>query len=167
MEVSKAIKKIEKALGVKVTKESHNSGEYYGKYYFSYGDQVGSFLTQQGYGEDENGVYGRLDFAAAHNWHIRRKNDHSDIQSDYFAGHFVSNCSQLVNNFKPPAPKFAVGSLVRGKQNKRAIRQGYAGKVGLVTKAGGYMGINWVGEEPPTYTMTYSERDIEIVSAAA
>jgi hypothetical protein len=167
MEVSKAIKKIEKALGVKVTKESHNSGKYHGKYYFSHGDQVGSFLTQQGYGEDENGVYGKLDHAEAHNWHIRSKNDHSDIQSDYFAGHFVSNCSQLVRNFKPPTPKFAVGSLVRGKQNKRAIRQGYAGKVGLVTKTGDYMNIDWVGVENPRYVMTYPQRDMELVSAAA
>ena len=166
MEVSKAIKKIEKALGVKVERGGHIDTKYHAKYYFAYGNYVCSFLTQQDYGTDENGNYGPLDRAYAHNWHIRRSNDHSDMMTDYFAGYFVKNCTQLINSVKPPEPKFPVGCLVRGKQNKRAIRQGYAGKTGLVTKAGEYMTIDWVGEQKPTYTITYPQRDIELVSAA-
>jgi len=166
MEVSKAIKKIEKALGVKVERSGHNDTKYNAKYYFTYGNYVGSFLTQQAYGEDENGNYGPKDEAYAHNWHLRRNNDHSDMMTDYFAGSFRDNCTQLIHSLKPPAPKFPVGTLVRGKQNKRAIRQGYAGKTGLVMETGTYLKIDWVGEEKPRYSTTYPERDIELVSAA-
>jgi len=166
MEVSKAIKKIEKYLGVKVERSGHNDTKYYAKYYFAYENYVGSFLTQQAYGEDAEGNYGAIDEAHAHNWHIRRCNDHSDLMTDYFAGSFRDNCTQMLHSLKAPPAKFPVGCLVRGKQNKRAVRQGYAGKVGLVVAAGEYMKIDWVGEEAKTYTMTYPQRDIELVSAA-
>ena len=169
MEVSKAIKKIEKALGVKVTRDGHNDTKYHAKYYFTYGNYVGSFLTQQAYGEDADGNYGPKDEAYAHNWHIRRSNDHSDMMTDYFAGSFRDNCTQMIQSLKPPAPKFAVGALVRGKDNKRANRQGYAGKTGLVMEASSSsVKIQWLGEEyPPRYNYGYPERDIQLVAAAA
>ena len=89
------------------------------------------------------------------------------FSTDYFAGTHLDNGTQLLHWCKRPEPKFPVGALVRGKQNKRAIRQGYAGMVGLVTKAGDYMNIDWVGVANPRYAMSYPQRDMEIVSAAA
>ena len=163
MRLEKAIKKIEKALGVEV-KETYN-----GRYSFQYGNQVASFLTQARYDYDDEGNYGPIENEVeVHNWHIRSENDHTDIQTDYFAGYYVDNCTQFINQLKPPAPKFAVGSLVRGKTNKRATRQGYAGKTGLVREIGHYVKIQWMGEEYPSqYNYGYPERDIELVSAAA
>ena len=88
--------------------------------------------------------------------------------TDYFAGSFYDNGTQLLHSFKQPEPKFAVGCLVRGKNNKRATRQGYAGKTGLVMEAGPYTKIQWLGEEyPPRYNYGYPERDLELVAAAA
>ncbi len=169
MEVSKAIKKIEKYLGVKVTKDEHGvNTKYHAKYYFTYGNYVGSFLTQQAYGEDADGNYGPKDEAYAHNWHIRRSNDHSDLMTDYFAGSFRDNCTQMLHSLKPPPAKFNVGDLVRGKQNKRAIRQGYAGKTALVVKSGGggYINIDFLGQPKQAYN-SFPERDFEVVAAAA
>ena len=168
MEVSKAIKKIEKYLGVKVTKDEHGvNTKYHAKYYFTYEKYVGSFLTQQAYGEDAEGNYGPKDEAYAHNWHIRRSNDHSDLMTDYFAGSFRDNCTQMLHSLKPPAPKFPVGALVRGKDNKRAQRNGYAGKTGLVMDTGSYVKVHWMGEEyPPRYNYGFPQRDLELVSAA-
>jgi len=154
MKVSKAIKKIEKALGVKVTRDGRNDNKYYAKYYFTYGNYVGSFLTQQAYGEDADEAY-------AHNWHIRRSNDHSDMMADYFAGSFYSNCTQMIHYLKPPPPKFPIGSLVRGKENKRGVRMGTAGAVGLVVGqlgTWGVMEIIYAGEEQISQAI---ERDFE------
>ena len=99
--------------------------------------------------------------------HLCRDGDVSAPHTDYFAGYFLDNATQFCNTFCPPAAKFAVGCLVRGKQNKRAIRMGYAGKVGLVTKAGGnkYFNVEWVGEAPSIYN-SFPERDFELVAAA-
>ena len=163
MRVEKAIKKIEKALGVKVEKLYEN-GEYHAKYCFAYGDNICSFSTQQAYGEDENGDYGKLDYAEASLWHTRRHNDHTDLMTDYFAGYFLENCAQLIRSCKPPEPKYPIGCLVRGKQNKRAIRQGYAGKTGMVMEAGDYMKIQWLDYKTNGY-LTYPQRDMELVSA--
>ena len=152
MQFDKYVKKVEKWLGVEV-QEGYN-----GKYWFQYGNQVGSFNREEQW--DKPGHF------VARGFHCRREDDHSDIQTDYFAGTFLDNGTQLLHWCKRPEPKFPVGALVRGKQNKREIRQGYAGKTGLVIDAGEYMQINWVGEEAPKYRMTYPQRDIELVSAA-
>jgi len=146
------VKKVESHLGVKV-EEGYN-----GKYWFQYGNSVGSFRKEEQW--DKPGHF------VARGFHSRHEDDHTDLMTDYFAGSYYDNGTQLLHSFKAPEPKFPVGTLVRGKQNKRAIRQGYAGKTGLVTKAGGYMSIDWLGEEKPRYAMTYPERDIELVSAA-
>ena len=165
MRVEKAIKKIEKELGVKVEKLYENA-QYHAKYAFKYEDRICTFLTQQAYGEDKNGNYGKLDYAEAMNWHTQQMDDVSDPMTDYFAGYFLENCTQLIRSCKPPEPKYPVGCLVRGKQNKRAIRQGYAGKTGMVIDAGEYMKIKWLDHKVAYEYMTYPQRDMELVSAA-
>ena len=152
MKFDKFVKKVESYLGVEV-QEGYN-----GNYWFQYGNQVGSFYREERW--DDPGVY------EARGFHCRREDDHSDAMTDYFAGYFLSNGTQLLHTMKAPKPKFPVGTLVRGKQNKRAIRQGYAGKTGLVMETGTYLKIDWLGEEKPRYSTTYPQRDIELVSAA-
>lgn len=161
MKVGKAIKKIEKYLGVEV--------QYDGcRYWFQYENEVGSFLA--------NGHRGGMDADAmeadACNWHRRRVNDHSDMMTDYHAGSFRDNLTQLLHSMKPPPPKFPAGSLVRGKQTKRAIRQGYAGRVGLVMPDGGngYARIRWSGvgsdylHAHSGHWPSYPERDLELAN---
>ena len=153
MKVGKAIKKIEKYLGVEV--------QYDGcRYWFQYENEVGSFLP--------NGHRGGMDADAmeadACNWHRRRVNDRSDSLSDYFAGSFLDNLTQLLHSMKAPPCKFSVGQLVRGKQNKRAMRWGFAGVTGLVTKTrSDVCDIDWSGVQNISGT-GLSTRDLELVS---
>ena len=152
MKVGKAIKKIEKYLGVEV--------QYDGcRYWFQYENEVGSFLP--------NGHRGGMDADAmeadACNWHRRRVNDHSDMMTDYHAGSFRDNLTQLLHSMKPPPAKFPAGQLVRGKQSKRAQRWGFAGLTGMVTKeASDSVCIDWIGiDRSDSYIAT---RDLELVS---
>jgi len=155
MKIGKAIKKIEKYLGVEVQCDGC-------RYWWAYENEIGSFLAN-GYGGDPMAPEAME--AEACNWHRRRANDHSDSQSDYFAGSFRSNLTQLLHSMKAPPPKFPAGSLVRGKANKRATRQGYAGKIGLVIECGDYCKIQWVGEPVhPRGPQMYPQRDLECVS---
>ncbi len=154
MKVKTAIKKIEKALGVPCRYNGNRfSAEYEGK--------VISFLSN-GFRGDEPAALE----AEAVNFHVRSLNDVSDPYTDYFAGSFRDNVTQLIHAVKPPEPKFPVGSLVRGKNNKRAVRQGYAGMVGVVVRAGRYANVEWVGGERGPYN-NYPERDLELVSGVA
>ena len=128
---------------------------------FVHNNYVGSFLAN-GRCSDED----QMD-ADAHNFHIRRCDDHSDLQSDYHAGSFRDNITQLCHSMLPPPPKFPAGSLVRGRDNKRANRQGYAGKVGLVmpNRGSSYTKVAWIGETEPKWGWaTYPERDLELAS---
>ena len=128
---------------------------------FVHDGYVGSFLAN-GRCSDED----QMD-ADAHNFHIRRCDDHSDLQSDYHAGSFRDNITQLCHSMLPPPPKFPAGSLVRGRDNKRANRQGYAGKVGLVmpNRGSSYTKVAWIGETEPKWGwQTYPERDLELAS---
>ena len=105
--------------------------------------------------------------ADACNFHVRRCDDYSDMQSDYFAGSFRDNASQMIEALLPKPPKFKVGQLVRGKSNKRAMRQGYAGKVGLVMAEGGcgFARVAWVGDNSNSKRFgwpTFPERDLEV-----
>ena len=141
---------------------------YNGKRYIEKDGYVGSWRYEDAWG-DVDGKYQRLEgVQEARGFHIRRVDDVSDIQTDYFAGYFCDNAGQFCNHFCPPPAKFPVGSLVRGKQNKRAIRQGYAGLTGLVVEAGGnkYCRVDWVGAAKSQYN-SYPERDLELVSAVA
>tara|TARA_Y100000996_G_scaffold411453_1_gene395646 strand:+ start:10535 stop:10993 length:459 start_codon:yes stop_codon:yes gene_type:complete len=152
MKVGKAIKKIEKYLGVEV--------QYDGcRYWFAYEGEIGSFLA--------NGHRGGMDADAmeanACNWHRRRSNDHSDLMTDYHAGSFRDNLTQLLHSMKPPPCKFKTGQLVRGKDTKRASRWGFAGLTGMVTKeASDSVNVQWLGtDRTDSYIAT---RDLELVS---
>ena len=129
---------------------------------FVHNGYVGSFLAN-GACTDED----QLD-AEAHNFHVRRENDVSCLYSDYHAGSFRDNITQVCESLLPKPPKFVAGSLVRGKQNKRAIRNNYAGRVGLVMPDGGngYVRIAWTGATPNHHGNwpTYPERDFELAS---
>jgi len=155
MKVSSCIKKVEKALGVPMC---YNGSRFCAEYE----GHVISFLSNGFRGDEPEALEGD-----AVNFHVRRLSDRSDPYTDYHAGSFRSNITQLIHSVKPPEPKFPVGSLVRGKSNKRASRQGYAGKVGVVTSAGSYSRIDWIGEDRKTMYNTYPERDLELVSAVA
>ena len=126
---------------------------------FKYNGYVGSFLANGASTNDP----GALE-AEACNFHVRREDDHSCLYSDYHAGSFRNNITQVCESLLPSPPKYPVGSLVRGKQNKRATRQGYAGRVGLVMEAnaGDYARIAWTGETQPRWGWpTYPTRDLE------
>jgi len=102
------------------------------------------------------------------NYHVQRENDRSDPYTDYFAGHFVDNPTQLLNAVCPPKPKFSEGDMVRFKNNKRQVRHGDAGKIGVVTCIMTY--------NTPYYTVLVpadgiarldtAQRDLELVAAA-
>ena len=149
MKVKTAIKKIEKALGVPCRYNGNRfSAEYEGK--------VISFLSNGFRGDEPEALDGE-----AINFHVRSLNDVSDPYTDYYAGSFRDNVTQLIHAVKPPEPKFSVGDLVKGKDNKRANRMGYASKLGVVTRAGTAMGIKWVNDGPKSYSSwaSYPERD--------
>jgi hypothetical protein len=147
----KAVKKVEKALGVKVEQMGHRWG-------CVYDGQVLSWISSP--------RWDNKDVLEASNWHIRRIDDHSDSMVDYFAGSHRDNLTQLINAVKPPEPKFPVGSLVQGKENKRAQRQGYANRLAIVTEAGSYMYLKWVSGDDDRYRVAYPERDFQLASAA-
>ena len=133
-----------------------------GRWTFEHNGYVGSFFGNGVRTDDPDA----LD-ATAINFHVRGVNDHSCLYSDYHAGSFRDNITQVCESLLPSPAKYPVGSLVRGKQNKRAMRQGYAGKVGLVMPNGGngYARIAWTGEAQPRWGWaTYPERDLEAAS---
>ena len=143
----KAVKKVEKALGVKVEQMGHRWG-------CVYDGQVLSWISSP--------RWDNKDVLEASNWHIRRIDDHSDSMVDYFAGSHRDNLTQLINAVKPPEPKFPIGSLVQGKENKRAQRQGYANRLAIVTEAGRYMYLKWVSGKEDRYRISYPERDFQL-----
>ncbi len=152
MKVKSAIKKIEKYLGVEVQSDSR------GRFWFAYENEIGSFLANGAGGREED-----IMEADACNWHRRRSNDHSDMQSDYFAGSFRSNLTQLLHSMKAPPCKYGTGQLVRGKQNKRAMRYGFAGLTGMVTSEGSdSCSVDWLGvDRKDNYVST---RDLELIA---
>ena len=157
MKVRNAIKKVKSHFakqGIEI--DVQLSG---GRWTFVHNGYVGSFLANGVSTSDPNA----LD-AEACNFHVRGVNDHSCLYSDYHAGSFRDNITQVCESLLPSPPKYPVGSLVRGKQNKRAMRQGYAGRVGLVMEAnaGDYARIAWTGEAQPRWGWpTYPTRDLE------
>jgi hypothetical protein len=149
----KAVKKVEKALGVKMEKTGSRWACVYDGYVLSWIASPG--WKAEGDTLVEDGVL------EASNWHIRKEDDHSDSMTDYYAGSFMDNVTQLINYVKPPAPKFELGALVKGKDNKRANRQGYANKLGVVTRNGRYMGVEWVDSGLKNYASwaSYPQND--------
>jgi hypothetical protein len=162
MKVKAVIKKIKthfKKQGIDIDVEYNGT-----RWSFQHDNYVGSFLAN---GAMSAGWEHRLD-ADACNFHVRRCDDHSDSQSDYFAGSFRDNATQMVESILPKPSKFKAGQLVRGKDNKRANRQGYAGFTGMVTDAGtgDYISVKWFGKGSPhpTYNNHYPQRDLVLVS---
>ena len=164
MKIRNAIKKVEshfKKQGINIAISSPVKGGYH-KWSFQHGDYVGSFSVNGYHGYDPEALDGD-----ACGFHVRRSNDHSDIQSDYFAGSFRENITQVCESLLPSPPKYSVGSLVRGKQTKRAERFGFSGKVGLVMGASSNSNItvNWLGDEKPNYGyQSFSSRDLEVAN---
>ncbi len=148
----KALKKVEKALGVKVELIGNT------RYGCTYEGYVLSWLVSRQWKVDANDKIVKDGPLEAHNWHVRRVDDHSDMMTDYFAGSFMDNVTQLINYVKPPAPKFELGTLVKGKDNKRANRHGYANRVGVVIRPGRSMGIQWAGDDKAHWT-SYPQND--------
>ena len=102
-------------------------------------------------------------------FHTKGVGQESDPYTDYFPGTYWSNATQLIDRLVPPPNKFKAGQLVRGKDNKRAKRWGYAGKTALVTKApsGDRFELQWVGFEDnhaSSYNNYYPTRDFDLVS---
>jgi hypothetical protein len=149
MKVKAVIKKIEKTLGVKVQVTDN------GRYYAHYDGRVLSFLGQGREGLGTGGVE-----ADALNFHTRGETDYSDPQTDYFAGTFWDNATQMIHSVKPPEAKFQLGTLVEFKDNKRQVRYGNVGKVGIVVRANGrYLDVQIAGTGS---VQTYiSDRDLK------
>ena len=146
MKLESVIKKIEKRLNVKVIPPEFGGGFWS----FAANDRVGRFSVA---------VDGE-----ARGFHVRHEDQHSDPMTDYFPGSYYDNCTQMLNVIDPPAPKFVLGSLIRGKNNKRADRLGIAGRYGIVTRVQSYgcymLLMSDTGQEE-----RYSyERDLELVS---
>jgi len=163
MKVRNAIKKVKshfKKRGIDITISAPTkNGDY--KWKFRHEGYEGSFSVNGMHGWEA----GALDGDACL-FHVRHVNDVSDLYTDYHAGSFRDNISQVCESLLPSPPKFAAGDLVRGKSNKRAIRQGYAGKVGLVMESTGWPRVAWTGERPNSYGgwPSYPERDLELAT---
>ena len=148
-------KKVRARLGVDPV-EGHNR-----KWHVEYDSHVISWYASPHWETDE---------LEASLFHVRRANDTSDPYTDYFAGYHVRNVTQMLDAVCPKPTKFPIGCLVRGKNNKRATRQGYAGLIGLVMEDGGnkYAKVKWNGVPAPEWgLMNYPERDLEVVSGVA
>ena len=164
MKVRNAIKKVKshfKKQGINIEISSPQKGGYH-KWSFQHGDYVGSFSVNGYHGYDPAALDGD-----AISFHVRRSDDHSDSMTDYFAGSYRSNITQVCEALLPSPPKYPIGSLVRGKQTKRAERFGFAGKVGLVMSArsNSSITINWIGDEKPHYGyQSFSSRDLEVAN---
>ena len=102
-------------------------------------------------------------------FHTKGVDQESCPQTDYYPGTFWDNGTQAIDRLCPPPNKFKAGQLVRGKDNKRANRWGYASKTALVTKAppGDRFVLQWVDHEDnhtSSYNNYYPTRDFELVS---
>ena len=157
MKVRAAIKKVKahfKKQGIDI--EIHSPAGYSHKWWFQHNNYVGSFSSNGFRGSDPAALDGQACL-----FHVRREDDHTDSMTDYFAGSYRDNITQVCESLLPALPKFSVGSLVKGKHNKRSIRWGNAGKVGLVVahKGGKYLDIQWCGEKR---SASIPERDVEL-----
>ena len=169
MKVRNAIKKVKshfKKQGINIKISSPVKGGYH-KWTFQHGDYIGSFSVNGYRGWEPEALDGD-----ALSFHVRRSDDHSDSMTDYFAGSYRSNITQVCEALLPSPPKYTVGSLVRGKQTKRAHRTGFAGKVGLVMSArsSSSIQVKWLGEpDKPAAGWAahnyYSSRDLEVAAS--
>tara|TARA_A100001515_G_scaffold141181_2_gene137820 strand:- start:1619 stop:2053 length:435 start_codon:yes stop_codon:yes gene_type:complete len=114
--------------------------------WFQHGNQVCSWYVEKD--------------GTARNFHRRREDDHSDMMTDYFAGCFYDNGTQLLNSVAPPPPKFSEGDLVRCKDNKRMNRWSLAGQLAIVKQANP-LRLEMMNGKNHDYL---SERDLELAS---
>ena len=143
MKLESVIKKIQKRIpGVTV----HADGR---KHWFAHEGKIASFYA--------------CNYRGTSNFHIRREDDHSDSMTDYFAGSFYDNATQMINALCPPPAKFPVGTLVKGKDNKRAGRLGMSGRVGLVTQISTYGSYKLLMSDTGHEESYSYERDLEMV----
>ena len=171
MKVSKALKKVKshfkkQGINIDITSPTQH-GDY--KWSFQHEGYVGSFSVNGMHGTAPGALDGEATL-----FHVRRWNDHSNPQADYYAGSFRENITSVCESLLPSPPKYAAGSLVRGKENKRATRFGFNGRVGLVVKArgGDYVTVRWCGlnaasRGPQQHTTNRAEsqvsfRDLEV-----
>tara|TARA_B100001250_G_scaffold392749_2_gene394812 strand:+ start:155 stop:655 length:501 start_codon:yes stop_codon:yes gene_type:complete len=159
------INKLKKRLGTKDLDISADSWGINGrKEWLVHEDTVASWRVELSDYRDENSPL------VVSSLHTKAAGQESDPHTDYFPGTFWRNATQLIDRLQSPPAKYPAGVLVRGKQNKRAIRQGYAGKVGLVVKnSGKYMQVqfnnsDWLNNTVGWTGATYPERDFELVS---
>jgi hypothetical protein len=166
MKVRNAIKKVKahfkkQGIDIQINAPAKN-GSY--KWSFEHNGYEGSFSVNGIHGHDPAALDGDACL-----YHVRGVNDHSDLQSDYFAGSFRDNITQVCCSLLPNPPKFKAGQLVQGKDNKRAARWGFSGKTGLVMGAGdGYVAVRWIGCVVDTRgddsRKAFSERDLTLLS---
>ena len=166
MKVRNAIKKVKahfKKQGIDIAiRAPSRNGSY--KWSFEHNGYEGSFSVNGMHGTDPAALDGEADL-----YHVRGVNDHSDLQSDYFAGSFRDNITQVCCSLLPNPPKFKAGQLVQGKDNKRATRWGFSGKTGFVMGAAdGYVAVRWIGCIDDTRAnhsrKAFSERDLTLLS---
>lgn len=161
MKYKSFINKLKKRLGKDLDISSDTWGVNGRKEWIVYEDTVASWRVEPSDFRDPDSPRRVCGF------HTKGVNQESDPQTDYFPGTYWDNATQLVDRLKSPPPKYPAGSLVRGKDNKRAKRFGYAGKHALVTKAvdARYLTLQFVGSEDSfTYNNCYPTRDFELVS---
>lgn len=164
MKVRAALKKVKshfkkQGIDIQINAPSQH-GDY--KWSFEHNGYVGSFSVNGMHGWDPAALDGEATL-----FHVRAVNDISDPYTDYHAGSFRDNITQVCRSLLPNPPKYPAGTLVRGKQNKRAVRWGFAGKVGLVMAAGdGHCNVAWTGERPDQWGRwgSFSDRDLENIS---
>lgn len=97
--------------------------------------------------------------------HVRRENDHSDLQTDYHAGSFYDNLTQALDSIEPPAPKFTPGDFVRVKSTKRAVRWRIDGLSGLVLEVNSH-NVKLLRSDNG-WSSWIRNNDVELVASAA
>jgi len=165
MKYDSFIKKLKKRLGAKEydldTRESATPSVNGHKEWLMYEGTLASWRVQPSDWRDPKSAPEVAGF------HSRRANDLPDSMTDYFPGTYWDNATQLIDSLEPPPAKYPAGSLVRGKDNKRAKRCGYVGRHALVTKShcARYFTLQFVGEiNGRTHGNYYPVRDFELVS---
>tara|TARA_Y100001937_G_scaffold67254_1_gene91997 strand:+ start:10745 stop:11260 length:516 start_codon:yes stop_codon:yes gene_type:complete len=169
MKYKSFLNKLFKRLGTKVLPiTSDDPHKKRRKEWLIYEDTVASWYVEPSDWEDENSA------PSVSSFHTKAVGQESDPHTDYFPGTFWSNGTQLIDRLKSPPPKYPVGSLVRGKSNKRAIRCGYDNAVGIVLSCSGkYLEIHFSGGENSSWLnetvgwrgrSRYPERDFELVN---
>lgn len=161
MKAKSAISKIKKRLGVDVSKEVAaivNGTSSSCKVVIPWKGRVLSFYVDPARAR-------RNADAVISLVHVRRENDHSDLQTDYHAGSFYDNLTQALDSIEPPAPKFTPGDFVRVKSTKRAARWRIDGLSGLVLEVNSH-NVKLLRSDNG-WSSWIRNNDVELVASAA